>query len=209
MPAPAATLTYRPRIEPEDQARADCYALLAALYGRAPDAGLLKSLGDAPRLPEADGQPFARAYNRLLDASAAMDADAARQEYDDLFVGVGKSEIDPHAAGWRDEPGSQRSLAALRADLARLGLGRKPESSLYEDHIAALCETMRMLICGREGIAPAALAEQKTFFERYLEPWFGRFCTATTLCPLANYYQRVAEFGNCFLAIERDSLAME
>jgi TorA maturation chaperone TorD len=209
MSAQTAAVTVHHRLDPEDQARADCYALLAALYGAAPDATLLKSIGEAPRLPESDGQPFARAYNRLLDASAAMDPDAARQEHDDIFVGVGKSAVDPHAAHWRDEPGSHRSLAALRSDLTRLGLARKAESSLYEDHIAALCETMRFLISGRDDARPATLAEQRAFFERHLSAWTQRYCSAICACPLANYYVRVAEFTDCFMAIERDSLAMD
>jgi TorA maturation chaperone TorD len=204
-----APVTLHHPIEPEDQARADCYALLAALYGAAPDARLLRMLADAPRL-EPSGEPIVQAYNRLLDASAAMDPDAARQEYDDLFVGVGKSEVDPHAAHWRSEPGSgSRELAALRAELARLGIGRKPESSLYEDHIAALCETMRLLIGGNGERRPSPLAEQRQFFERQLHAWPEVFCGAIEQSPLANYYRRVAEFTRCFLAVERDSLAMD
>jgi TorA maturation chaperone TorD len=206
LPAP---ITLHHRLEPEDQARADCYALLAALFGGAPDRALLRALGAAPRLPESPGQSFGPAYNRLLDASAAMDADAAKQEYDDLFVGVGKSEVDLHAAHWRNEPGGHRLLAELRAELARMGLARKPESSLYEDHFAALCETMRILITGRDETRPATIAEQRAFFAKHLGGWTDRLCDAIKLCPLANYYRRVAEFGECFMALERDSLAME
>jgi len=209
MPTTAAPVTLHPRLDPEDQARADCYALLARLYGSAPDSGLLRSLGEAPRLAGAEESVFVRAYNNLLDASAAMDAEAAREEYDAIFVGVGKSEVDPHAAHWRDGPGGQRSLAELREELARLGLGRKPEASTYEDHVAALCETMRLLIAGGDDIRPATLTSQRAFFERHLGAWIGRFCDAVNRSPLANYYRQVAEFTVVFMAIERDSLAMD
>lgn len=204
-----ATVTLHHRLEPEDQARADCYALLAALFGNAPDRTLLHALGNAPRLPESPDQPFGAAYNRLLDASVAMDADAAKQEYDDLFVGVGKSEVDLHAAHWRSGPGARRTLVELRAELARLGLGRKPDSSLYEDHFAALCEIMRILIAGHDDRRPATPSQQRTFFEQHLDGWTVGLCNAISICPLANYYRRVAEFAHCFLALERDSLAME
>ncbi len=205
----SASLTLPARLEPEDQARADCYALLSALYRAAPDGAFLEKLGAAPRLQQAPDQPFAVAYNRLLDASAAMDPDAARQEYDDIFVGVGKSEVDLHAAHWRSEGGSNRSLAELRTELSSLGLGRKPQSSLYEDHIAALCETMRLLISGANDLPPASLHIQRSFFERHIGNWADDLCNAINRCPLANYYRPVAEFTKCFVAVERDALAMD
>lgn len=204
-----APITLQHRLDPEDQARADCYALLAALFRDAPDARLLVALSESPRLPESAATPLAVAYNRMLDASAAMDPDAARQEYLDLFVGVGKSEVDLHAAHWRNEPGSHRSLVRLREDLARLGLARQPESSLYEDHFAALCETMRILVAGLGERRPATLAAQRAFFEAHLGGWTDVFCAAIRACPLANYYVRVAEFISLYMAVERDSLAME
>jgi TorA maturation chaperone TorD len=204
-----ATIAVPYPLDPEDRARADCYAILAGLLVDAPDAAFLRALGAAPRLPEDGTAPLTAAYNRLLDASQAMDADAARQEYVDLFVGVGKSEVDPHAAHWRNEPGSNRTLAVLRRDLAELGLGRRPESSLYEDHVGALCETMRILIAGGEGRPPAPISIQQTFFEAHIGPWAQDFCNAILRSPLANYYRRVAEFGSLFVAIERDSFAIE
>ncbi len=206
---PTATIDVHPRLEPEDRARADCYAILAGLFVEAPDAAFLRALADAPRLPEEGDAPFPRAYNRLLDACAAMDAEAARQEYVDLFVGVGKSEVDPHAAHWRGVPGAHRSLAVLRGELAELGLGRRPETSLYEDHVGALCETMRILVAGGEGRAPAPISLQSRFFGSHLGPWVENFCDAILRSPLANFYKPVAEFCRMFMAIERDAFAIE
>jgi TorA maturation chaperone TorD len=196
-------------LDDEDRVRADCYGMLAALLAQAPDASLLDALGSAPRLAGAPGQPFAEAYNGLLDASAAAGADAVRQEYDDLFVGVGRSEVDPHAAHWKREPGGARSLVEVKSDLARLGLSRLPGSPLYEDHVAALFETMRILIAGQGNRAPSPLEVQRTFFDRHIEPWIGRFCSAIYASTLANYYRQVAEFTDCFVAIERDAFAID
>ena len=39
-------------------------------------------------------------FCKLLDASAAMDPEAAAQEYTDLFVGVGKCEVNLHGSHW-------------------------------------------------------------------------------------------------------------
>ena len=45
-----ATVAFAPAIEPEDQVRADFYALFARLFFAAPDAALLSTMGSAPFL---------------------------------------------------------------------------------------------------------------------------------------------------------------
>ena len=69
------------------------------------------------------GQCIGAAWNRLILASRAMDAEAAEQEYTDLFVGVGKSPVNLHASHWLTGFMMERPLAQLRADLARAGTG--------------------------------------------------------------------------------------
>ena len=100
-------------------------------------------------------------------------------------------------------------LAELRAELARLGLSRQAGVSLFEDHLAAVLETMRVLVAGASGIEPRAPAEQGAFFARYVSSWVPRCCDAIIAVPVANYYRRVAEFTVFFVAIERDSFAIE
>jgi TorA maturation chaperone TorD len=205
----AAAVSLPTPLAPEEQARAEVYALLAGLYSTPPDAALLHALGDAPRLPEeALGLAWPAAFNRLADASSVMDADAAAQEYTDLFVGVGRSEVDLHASHWL-RGGTSRPLADLRGALAELGLARRDDASLMEDHLGALLETMRLLIAGAEGVAPAGVAAQRAFFERWIGSWADPCCTAIADCGIANYYRRVAECTKVFLAIERDSFAIE
>ena len=200
---------------PEDQARANFYALLSRLYTAAPDAALLHTIADAGELPVADAEGpaagLATAWRMLGKASEAMDPDAAAEEYQNLFVGVGKSEVSLHAAAYVSSAGTS-ALAAVRTTLARLGLGRKPEVSLYEDHLAAVCESMRVLIGGTGGpdaAAPHPLADQRDFFGMHVAPWVFACCNAIRACPIANYYRRVAEFTEFFMAIERDSFAIE
>jgi TorA maturation chaperone TorD len=75
-----------------------------------------------------------------------------------------------------------------------------------------MCETMRVLIAGSDGTdaaAPHSLADQREFFGMHLAPWVFACCNAIRSCPIANYYRRVAEFTEFFMAIERDSFAME
>jgi TorA maturation chaperone TorD len=68
---------------------------------------------------------------------------------------------------------------------------------------------MRFLIAGNDDAAPADVAVQRTFFERWLDGWADRCCTAILAHSIANYYRRVAECTKVFLALERDSFAIE
>jgi TorA maturation chaperone TorD len=199
---------HRP-LAPEDQARADLYAVLARLFADAPDAAFLAALGGAERLPDSQANPVAAAWNRLLDASAAMDADAAAQEYTDLFVGVGKADVNLHASHWESGFMMEKPLADLRGELDGLGLARKGAATMLEDHLAALCETMRIMIAGVGDRAPSSMTEQRNFFQKRLLPWIFDCCAAIEKSSLANYYRRVAEFTTLFMALERDSIAME
>jgi TorA maturation chaperone TorD len=196
-------------IAPEDEARAGIYALLSRLFAEPPTVPLLEALGTTDLWDEADGNPLAAAWNRLVMATGAMDVDAAEQEYTDLFVGVGKSAVNPHGSHWIAGFMMEKPLADLRTTLARIGLAREPGVSMLEDHLAAVFETMRILIAGRGDRRPAPAAEQQAFFATHIAPWVFICCNAIEQCPVANYYRRVAEFANLFLAVERDSLAMD
>jgi len=204
-----ATVTIRQALAPEDEARARFYALLARLYASGPDASLLAAIGGSEPWQDAGDNPLAVSWNRLILASAAMDADAAEQEYTELFIGVGRSNVDLHASHWITEATSEKPLVAVRSDLARLGLARRAGSTLYEDHLSLLCETMRLLVAGDGERGPMPIAGQRAYFDRHIAPWVFDCCTAICDCPLANYYVRVAEFTRLYMAVERDSLAME
>ena len=196
----------------EDQARADFYALLARLYAAAPDAVLLSSIAACDELsadPASEGgRALADAWRKLIAASTAMDPAAAADEYQNLFVGVGKSEVSVHGSAYVKSPGTSL-LIEVRASLAKLGLARQTGVNVYEDHLATVCETMRALITGAGQGEPFAFAEQREFFEFHVKPWVFNCCTAIQKSPVANYYRRVAEFTQVFMAIERDSFAIE
>jgi TorA maturation chaperone TorD len=206
-----------PALEPEDQARADLYALLARLYADAPDAALLAAIAQAPPLAAAaDAQTaeegargLAAAWDALRAASAALDPVAVVEEYNDLFVGVGKCEVNLHASHWLTGFMMEKPLVEVRATLAGLGLARQNGVVMLEDHLAALCETMRILIAGHGARAPAPIAEQREFFERHIAPWVFACCAAICECLVANYYGPVAQFTDKYMALERDSFAID
>jgi TorA maturation chaperone TorD len=76
-----------------------------------------------------------------------MDPEAAGDEFQALFVGVGKSAVSLYASHYLG-PQSGRPLAEIRAALAGIGLARRPGSSEFEDHLSVVLETMRMLVAG-------------------------------------------------------------
>ena len=204
-----STVTLQNAVAPEDAARAELYALLARLLAAPPDAPLLALVGASDLWPDADVQPLAAAWNKLVLASRAMDAEAAEQEYTELFIGVGKSEVNLHGSHWLSGFMMEKPLAELRTQLAELGLARQPGVTTLEDNLGALCETMRILVAGGPGHRPAPVSIQRAFFERYIAPWAQECCNAICNCPVANYYVRVAELGSLFLAVERDSFAID
>ena len=199
-------------LSPEDEARANFYALLARLYAAAPDAALLSSIAACDELAaDAEGdhaRPLAESWQKLIAASEAMDPVAAADEYQNLFIGVGRSEVSAHASAYVKSPG-RTPLIEIRESLAKLGLARQTGVNMYEDHLAAVCETMRALITGAGQRERFAFAEQQEFFESHVKPWVFQCCTAIKNSPVANYYRRVAEFTELFMAVERDSFAIE
>jgi TorA maturation chaperone TorD len=194
-------------LTPEDRSRAEFYALLARLYAEAPDGRLLRSIAAAPPM-DGDGV-LAAAWNRLIAASGAMDIDAAKQEYTDLFIGVGACEVNLHGSHWIAGAMLERPLAELRGELAALGLGRRSDVVMLEDHLSALFETMRLLVAGHDDRPPAGIATQRAFFERHIGCWVLSCCSAIRQSSIANYYARVAELTEELVALDRDALAME
>lgn len=204
-------VVFAPGIEPEDQARADFYALLARLYAAEPDAALLASIAAADELAvdegNVEGETLAEAWRMLIAASAVMDAEAAAAEYVDLFIGVGASEVSPYASAYETTPGRQ-PLVEIRAALASFGLSRQPGNALYEDHLASVFATMRVLITGAGAPASFTFDAQREFFAAHVDPWVAACCNAIYGRSIANYYKRVAQFTKAFMAIERDSFAI-
>jgi TorA maturation chaperone TorD len=191
----------------EDQARADFYALISRLFYAGPDADLLAAMAGADEITgEAGNIPLAQAWKSLIAAAAAMDAEAAREEYDSVFVGTGKAEITPYASFYLAESMKENVLVRLRAELVAMGLARGRAAAEYEDHFACLCEIMRHLIFF--GSDDVAVQKQKSFFMAYLVHCYPNFCAAVTTSPNTNFYKHVARFTKAFLDVETASFEM-
>ena len=204
----APVALHRP-LPPEEAARGDFYALLARLLRDAPDGALLASLAAAGPIPSDGDAALSKAWQDLVYAASAMDADAAAEEYENLFVGMGKSEVSLYAGFYGGAPSIDHPRVRLQADLAGLGLERRPEVTEPEDHYAGLFEVMRVLVAGGAGRSPAPLAEQKRFYGTHLEPGVARCFAAMGSAPHANFYRHVAAVGRAFTAIESVSFQLE
>ena len=208
MSAVAAPVAMRRALPPEEAARANFYALLGRLLRAAPDAALLSALAASEPLPADGDVAIAAAWRNLIDASSIMDAEAAATEYEDLFDGVGKAAVSIYAGFYSGAPSIDHPRVRLQADLAALGLARPASVSEPEDHFAGLFETMRVLVCGGAGREPAPLADQKRFFDAYLQPSAPKFMKALGASPKANYYRTVAALGAAFISLESDSFQL-
>jgi TorA maturation chaperone TorD len=205
--AQAIPLECAQPVADEDQARADLYALIARLFYAGPDAALLAAIAGADEIAgEDETAPLTTAWRALVAAAAVMDAEAARDEYDQVFVGTGKAEITPYASHYLAVSMQERVLVRLRDTLSEMGLAKHQSAAEYEDHFSGLCEVMRHLILF--GSDDVAVRKQKAFFLEYLLPWYAVFSAAVMAAPNTNFYRYVAGFTKAFLDVEKDSFEM-
>jgi TorA maturation chaperone TorD len=188
----------------EEQGRANLYGLLARLLLAPPDDALLDSLAGADSIVSADsGQALDRAWDQLSLAARLIPFDAVRDEFNELFVSTGVPKINPYGSLYMAGFLHEKPLAALRTDLAQLGLARRSGVPETEDHLGALCETMRRMIVGGQGVARQPVERQHEFFEVHIAPWSGICLEHLRQADGARFYPRVADLADSFFDIER------
>jgi TorA maturation chaperone TorD len=200
--------TDPPDFADEDQARADLYALLGRLLLAPPDAGLLSALAAAEPVRAVGEFTLEDAWLKLSQAAAVVDAAAAAAEFAALFTAIGTPLLNPNASFYLTGHLNDTPLAALRHDLGRLGLGRMSGVGEFEDHVAALCETMRALVVGAPGFGRRSLLVQKQFFEAHIKPWYAACLADIAAAAPANFYRVVAGVADAFLSIEAQAFAV-
>ena len=188
---------------PEDQARANFYALLSRLFYAPPDAGFLAALGSADEL-QAEDEALAKAWSELCAAAAAGDVETLRDEFETTFVGTGKAPITLYASAYSIRYSNETPLAHLRSELAALGLARRSDAGEPEDHIAALCDVMRHLIAQQQ----AELPTQKQFFDRWIRPNFEPLCAAIERSEIGSFYKAAGRMAKSFFSLEQAGFEM-
>ncbi|HYM32773.1 MAG TPA: molecular chaperone TorD family protein, partial [Candidatus Cybelea sp.] len=184
-----------------DVARAQEYALLAALLTSAPDTELLARIAGL----RGDGTALGSAHAALAHAASQTPAAEIEREFFDLFIGVGRGELLPYASYYLTGFLHERPLVRVREDLHALGVERVEERHEPEDHAAILCEVMAGLASRQ---FPAPPASQQQFFERHLAPWIGRFFSDLTTAKAADFYRHVGAIGRHFVEAEKQAFAL-
>jgi TorA maturation chaperone TorD len=191
----------------EETARAEIYGVLAALFYAAPTPALLESLRLAVTEAPAAGALLETSWTELVATARAMSVQEVGEEYDALFGGVGKPEVYLFGSHYLSGFLNEKPLAALRTELAELGLTRGDAMAETEDHYAYLCEVMRYLIAG-DDVAVANLTRQREFFTRHLQPWAQQMCETVSAHPKARFYKSLAAFTQAFTSVEAQGFDM-
>lgn len=191
----------------EETARAEVYGLLAALFYAAPCAELYDRLRVAVTQAPAAGGVLESSWSELVAAARAHSLAEAVSEYNALFGGVGKPEVYLFGSHYLSGFLNEKPLAALRTDIAALGLARDEAMPETEDHVAYLCEVMRYLIAG-DDVQVANLTRQQAFFSRHVQPWFALMCEAVMQHPKARFYRALAAFTLAFTSVESQGFDM-
>ncbi|MCU0925047.1 MAG: molecular chaperone TorD family protein [Hydrogenophaga sp.] len=185
----------------EETARAEVYGLLAALFYAPPSPELLSQLRVAVTEAPAAGGFLEEPWRQFVGTARELSDEQIANEYDALFGGIGKPEIYLFGSWYLSGFLNEKPLAALRGDLAALGLARDETMSETEDHFACVCEVMRYLIAG-DDVAIANLTQQQKFFSTHVQSWAPTLCEAITAHHKARFYAALAAFTAAFLSVE-------
>lgn len=178
--------------------RMGLYSLMARLLIRPVDQELIDLLAKLT-LTEQSGDALSDALHKLSVTAVAADWQQLDEEFQRLFIGLGRSELLPYLSYYQTGFLMERPLAQLRGDLKQLGFQRQQNNKQPEDHISAICEVMALLI-REENTA------QGDFFYNYINSWFSDFFTDLKATTSQTFYRAVAEQGMVFIEYEANLL---
>ena len=191
------------RIAEEDRLRADMYDFLGALLARPPDAALL---GKSAALAGDDSE-VGRAIRTLARIAGATTPESVEDEFNTLFIGLGRGELLPYASYYLTGFLNEKPLAALREDMKTLAIVRADDVFEPEDHIASLFEMMSGMILGRFA-EPVSLDRSKRFFDRHIGPWASHFFSDLESARNSVFYAPVGSAGRAFMEIEKEAFRL-
>lgn len=186
----------------EQHYRSAVYKVLAGLLRTAPDNDALVQVSAFASV-ESQVDELSLAVSMLGVSASATDADSVDDEFHQLFIGLGRGELMPYASWYLTGFLMEKPLSALRDELAALGFERSEDVHEPEDHVAALCEVMAMMI--DEG---SAINQQAHFFSTHMSSWLELFFADLSQADAAVFYRSVGRFGQAFSAFEKHYLTM-
>ncbi|BCN24162.1 TorD/DmsD family molecular chaperone [Vibrio alfacsensis] len=182
------------QLEQEQTLRTEIYLVLSALFRGAPTSEMIEFLSSLEVEPSESAMQ--KAWLALQQAAKESNREALEDEYQDLFIGIGRGEVMPFGSWHMTGSIMEKPLAEIRHDLKLLGFERDENVKEPEDHIAALCEVMAMLTNEEETL-------QQTVFNKHLAPWFGSFTKQLENANNAKFYKPVAHLCDAFLTLEQ------
>ncbi len=188
-------------IDPVDEARAQEYELIGALLWRAPTLTTLQALATL----RGDTSELGMAHLALAEAAREAEAEALRNAFFRLFIGVGRPEFLPYASYYLTGFLHEKPLARVREEMAALGLTKAERAGEPEDHIAVLFDVMAALIRGKvgaEGITP------ESFFKAHIQPWAARFFADLETAEAPAFYRLAGRIGRLFVEIEEEGFGL-
>jgi TorA maturation chaperone TorD len=186
--------------EPE---RVNAWSLLGKLLAGPPDEQVLELLAGAEGVALGGENLLGAAWEMLAKAAAKTSPAELEDEYQDLFIGVGRGELMPYGSWYLTGFLMEQPLARLRGELSELGFARRDGVKEPEDHAAALCDVMAMISVGEDA---APFEVQSGFFSRHIAPWMGRFFRDMQQAPSARFYRAVGQLGEQYVALEGQHL---
>jgi TorA maturation chaperone TorD len=192
-----------PAIDPEDEARAAFYGLIAQLFYAPPDQGVLAQVLNAGIFEGGDTE-LALRWRELAERCRTAFPVLLENEHTELFIGTGKAAVTPYLIHYLAERSTDNPLVQLRKQLAEWGIARRERASEPEDHVSTVCESMRFAIA----VQHRSLEEQKAFFDRFVYEGGVAFCDAVVASPRADFYRAVAAFAGEFFRLERNAFDM-
>ncbi len=194
------------RMAEEDQVRAATYAVLSSLFDDIPGSDLLDYLCHIDNPMEAD-RPGDVGVAWLEVRRLAQQADPKRldDEFHALFIGLGRGEVVPYGSWHMTGFLMDKPLSELRDDLRALGFEADEQRKEPEDHIAAICETLSILIQSDE----IEGFHQRRFFLRHLHPWGEKFFRELQAAPSAEFYRAVGWLGERYMQFENQYLNVQ
>ncbi len=176
--------------------RANTYTLLARLLQLPPDAELLTLLSRVEAsTPTRDN--LASSWHELKICATRAQLEELNDEFHTLFIGLGHGEVIPYSSWYQTGYLMDKPLARLRHDLIQLGIERQEQICEPEDHIAAVCECMAILIDNN-----ADLTTQQAFFRDHMHDWLVRCFADIEQAPSAQFYRAVGKLGQEFVELE-------
>nr|WP_216604405.1 MULTISPECIES: molecular chaperone [Vibrio] len=174
--------------------RTEIYLVLSALFRSAPSEEMIEFLTSLEVEPSESAMQ--KAWIALQQAAKDSNREALEDEYQDLFIGIGRGEVMPFGSWHMTGAMMEKPLAEIRHDLELLGFERDENVKEPEDHIAALCEVMSMLTGEEEDL-------QQTVFNKHIAPWFNSFTQQLENAESANFYKPAAQLCEAFLTLEQ------